>query len=269
MITPIRFSNGTSAFQHPALSETRHGFFTKQGGISSGVYESLNAGYGSKDDRSNIEENRARAAQGLNIQADALCGLYQYHSAEVITYLDDEIPHFRPKADGMVTAREDIALSILTADCAPILLYDSQSRIIGACHAGWRGAVSGIIQNTVEAMCTLGAVAEQITMVIGPTIQKASYQVGDDMRAQALDLARFTAAKNCFTADTEAAGKWHFDLPAFCTLAGKESGLISMHIIDVDTYLAASGDDSTCFSHRYATHHNLTETGRLISIISL
>ena len=120
MITPTILANGTSAFQHPELSSIRHGFFTKHGGVSKGVYKSLNAGYGSKDDQASIEENRNRAMQGLQLDPEGLCGLYQYHSNEVITYLEDEIPHFRPKADGLVTSRSDIALAILTADCAPI-----------------------------------------------------------------------------------------------------------------------------------------------------
>lgn len=269
MIAPISFSNGTSAFQHPSLAGIKHGFFTTKGGVSSDVYESLNAGYGSQDDRQNIEENRIRAVNSLGVEADALCGLYQYHSAEVLTYLEDEIPHFRPKADGMVTARQDIALSILTADCAPILFVDSQTRIIGACHAGWRGAVSGIIQNTVTAMCNLGASAERITMVIGPTIQQASYQVGDEMRSQALEQNRIEHADSCFSKDITQADKWHFDLPSYCKLAGQNAGLISIHDIDIDTYSSAASVDSLCFSHRFATHQNQADTGRLISIISL
>ena len=264
-LLPVILPNGTSAYQHPALAGISHGFFTSKGGTSKGVYSSLNTGPGSQDDPALVDENRARAARGLNLAPATLCGLYQYHSAEIMTYTADHPPHERPKADGLVTNLPDLTLAILTADCAPIFFIDHKAAIIGACHAGWRGAVSGVIENTVQAMCTLGARADNIRMIIGPTIAQPSYQVGTDMRNEALASAAGDRATACFSPDNKEPGKWFFDLPAFCSLAGQSAGLTQIYDTGIDTYIS----DTLCFSHRRATHQGLSETGRLISLISL
>ena len=260
-----RFANGTSAFQHSALVSTTHGFFTSEGGVSTGAYTSLNAGLGSHDDPSLVKENRALAAQSLQLPSEHLCGLFQYHSAEIISYTNRPANDARPRADGLVTNHPDCALVILTADCAPIFLVDKGAGVIGACHAGWRGAVSGVIQNTVSAMSELGATRDQISMVIGPTIAPMSYQVGTEMRDAALLESHVTGISNCFTQDRNAPDKWHFDLPAFCILAGESAGLTDIDNIGVDTY----SQTDLCFSHRRATHQKVLDTGRLLSIISL
>lgn len=276
-MSPTKFVNGTSAFQHPALDAYPHGFFTCKGGTSSGIYSSLNAGFGSQDDPQHVAENRSRAAGALGMKPAQICGLYQTHSAEVITYSSDH-PHpdkeQRPKADGLVTNQTGLALAIVSADCAPIFFADKQVGkqvgIIGACHAGWRGAAAGIIQNTVLAMAQLGASLGDIIMVIGPTIAKQSYQIEDAMRSEALNAcANLDKAEDCFTRDPSAPDRWLFDLPAFCHLAGKQAGVGHIYNLGIDTYQNADENVGFCFSHRRATHNNQPDSGRLLSLIAL
>ena len=171
-------------FSHAALdAETdviRHGFFTRIGGVSTGLYDSLNCGPGSADRAENVAKNRALSGAALGLAPDRLAGLYQTHSAHCLV-IDSQTqtqylnPETRPHADGLVTGLDNIGIAILGADCLPVLFADKKAGIIGACHAGWRGAVSGIIENTVDAMCSIGAHLGDIVMVIGPGIHQKSY----------------------------------------------------------------------------------------------
>ncbi|MGC6536309.1 MAG: peptidoglycan editing factor PgeF [Candidatus Puniceispirillaceae bacterium] len=241
----------------------RYGFFGKAGGVSQGVYDSLNCGYGSQDDQTAIQQNRDRAAGQLGIQPDNLAGLYQSHSADIITITHPhQLTEERPKADGLVTHLPDIGLAILTADCTPILCCDPDMKIIGACHAGWRGAASGIMSNLVSAMTAIGAKAANIRCLIGPTIAKPSYQVGSDMRSTVIAQSRHADA--FFSKDDRAADKYVFDLPHFVMAEAKAAGISHIAMTDHDTYR----ESDLFFSHRRATHAGLPDTGRQIAIIA-
>lgn len=244
---------------HPLLSDVRHGFFTRKGGASSGLFAGLNCGRRSTDQRDMVELNRARVATAMEVPASSLATVKQVHSADVVTLdLDDDIVATREIcADGIVTARQDVALAVLTADCQPILLADADMGVIGACHAGWRGAIGGVIEATVAAMHDLGA--QSIKAVIGPSISQRAYEVGDDFMdnflAEDQDYERFFAQG--------AKGKPMFDLPAFGLMRLREAGVEaewSRHC----TY----SDPAKFFSYRRATHEGQVDYGRLISAIA-
>ena len=249
----------------PAKASLKHGFFTAKGGISRGVYESLNCGYGSNDDPACIDENRRRVAAGLGFAPDKLFGLKQYHSATAILLSESagSARDQRPDADAYVTTRRDVAVAILTADCAPVLFADRDNGVIGAAHAGWRGANSGILESTVNMMCANGATLASIEAVIGPAIAKSSYQVGDDCR-DAVVTAHVDAVQ-FFTVDPKAPEKYLFDLPAFTAWQLGRIGLTDYVDLAIDTYDSANN----LFSHRRATHAQLPDTGRQIAVIGL
>ena len=177
------------------LGATRHGFFTRRGGASSGIFQGLNCGLGSSDLREAVTLNRARVSEAMDVTPDALVAVHQVHSAEVaiVTEASDQ----RPKADAMVTRTPGLALSILTADCQPVLFSDPTAGVIGAAHAGWRGTLDGILDATLAAMVELGATLENTRAVIGPTISQRAYEVGpefvEDFLAQDPDYMRFFA----------------------------------------------------------------------------
>ncbi|MEC7207710.1 MAG: peptidoglycan editing factor PgeF [Pseudomonadota bacterium] len=189
-------------------------------------------------------------------------GLYQIHSARCVTLTNPQDCAHRPEADAYVTALSGVGLAILTADCLPVLFCDEQAGVIGAAHAGWRGAAGGVIEATVKAMQSLGAQTRGIVCVIGPGIRQQSYQVSADMRDEI--IAGFAAAETCFAADPTAAGKWRFDLPGFAELRGQAAGLSQIYDSGLDTY----ADEAHFFSHRRATHKGETDSGRLISVIT-
>ena len=253
------------ADQAIAPKSVRYGFFGSQGGVSQGLYKSLNCGMGSDDTPQDIAQNRAIAAASIGADVQKMASLYQIHSADVVTIYDAEMisyhTHARPKADGLVTALPNIALSILTADCTPLLFYDEGSGVIGACHAGWRGAAAGVIENTVSSMCALGAEPATITCLIGPTIAKASYQVGADMRDEVIALAPH--ATPFFEADVASAGHYLFNLPAFTAACARRADVQNIYDLARDTY----SESDHFFSHRRATHQRLDDTGRQIAII--
>ena len=260
---------------HPTTSAIAlHGFFSAAGGHSSGVYESLNCGFGSDDDHVLIGRNRAAAAGALALAPEQLAAVYQVHGA-VCLHTDAPAPADRdamPRADGMVTTRHDLALTILTADCLPLLLTDTAGAVIGACHAGWRGAVSGIVGATVNAM--RDAHAGDIIAMIGPTIRQSSYQVGAEMRKEVLELMPAPLrdqAASCFVAD--GANHFCFDLPALVRHQLRACNVRTIHDCRVDTYGDtdhAGGPDADSlpfFSHRRATHAHQPDSGRQISVI--
>ena len=238
-----------------------HGFFGRRGGVSKGIYESLNCGPGSKDLRDHVMENRRRATAALSPDA-TLVTLYQVHSSEAVTVTAPwPIPE-NPKADAVVTDRPGIALGILTADCAPILLADPLARIIGAAHAGWNGALAGIVESVLAAMRRLGASPERIRAAIGPCISQKAYEVGPEfqLRFVSADLAnaRFFVA-------SPRANHWQFDLPAYLTQRLKQAGVQSVEFLDACTY--AREDDF--FSYRRTTHRKEADYGRELSAIML
>ena len=257
--------NGPCYFTHQALEHTgiSHGFFTRRGGVSSGVYESLNCGLGSGDDISNALLNRAFVSAALGFQPEAISGLYQVHSAHCVVIDSPDSPYIasRHEADGMVTNQKGIALGILSADCAPVLMSCAASGIVGACHAGWRGALAGIIQNTVDAMCNLGASRNDIALVIGPSIQQKSYQVADALTDPL--RAAFPDAEQFLIADNHHPNKYLFDLPGFAIFCANKAGITNAHVIDKDTY----SDRHNFFSYRRSTHLSEKDSGRLISVI--
>ena len=263
MIQQQTCPNGPVYYSHQALeiAGVRHGFFTRRGGQSKGLYDSLNCGLGSDDDVEMVWANRGRAAAAIGLDLKQMAGLYQVHSPRCVIVTHPNPYTDRPQADAHVTALTGIGLAILTADCLPILFCDSKTGVIGAAHAGWRGALAGVIGATVSAMKTLGAAPDNIVMVIGPGIRQTSYQVSSDMKAEI--IAQHETAETCFIADHAAPKKWLFDLPGFASQRGTEAGLRQIYDCGLDTH----AEDKLFFSHRRATQRAEPDTGRLISLI--
>jgi YfiH family protein len=244
----------------PALVGTRHGFLTRRGGVSSGLFASLNVGLGSSDDRGPVQENRCRAVDAVAPGA-ALVTLHQVHTATVVPVTAAFPDDARPNADALVTATPGLALGILTADCAPILLADVEAGVIGAAHSGWKGALADIGPATVAAMEQLGACRDRIVAAIGPTIARASYEV---------DLAfrdRFCAADPEHDAFFAAGKPGHcqFDLEGFIASRLAAAGVRTVVAMGVDTY----PDEARWFSFRRTTHRSEPDYGRQLSLIAL
>jgi len=247
----------------PELADPRlaHGFFTRDGGVSTGIYESLNCGLGSSDDRANALENRRRAAAVLGLPADRLVTLYQVHSAEAVVVDTPWEPGDGPKADGMVTRTRGLALGVLAADCTPILFADPEEGVIGACHAGWKGALAGVAEATLDAMAGLGARRHRIVAAIGPTIRQPAYEVGTDYRdrfvtADSRSEAFFAPGKD----DTHV----QFDLPGYLTRRLTGTGVTVIADTGLCTY-----QDRGFFSFRRTTHRGEPDYGRNLSAIAL
>jgi hypothetical protein len=239
----------------------RHGFFTRQGGVSSGIYGTLNCGPGSRDEPGNVSENRARVAEALGVGADRLLTLYQIHSAEAVV-ADKPWKKDSPEADAIVTSVPGLAVAVLTADCAPVLFCDPHARVIGAAHAGWRGALSGIVESTVAAMEKLGAKRERIAAAIGPAISQGAYEVGADY------MERFLAEEaqsGAFFSTDEASGEPHFDLSGYVAERLNRAGVGGAADLGLCTYC----DESRFFSYRRSQHHGEADYGRQISAIVL
>ncbi|MDE2333412.1 MAG: peptidoglycan editing factor PgeF [Rhodospirillales bacterium] len=236
-----------------------HGFFTREGGVSDGPFASLNASLSGADDRARVLENRARAARALGADPALLVGLTQVHGADVATVTEPWAPGAGPRADAMVTAQPGIALGIVTADCAPVLFADAAQGVVGAAHAGWRGALAGVLEATVAAMVALGARESHIAAAIGPCIAQASYEVGADLRDAV--LARDLADERFFAAGR--AGHWQFDLPGYCRARLLAAG-VAAHITGHDT----RADEARFFSHRRRTLSGGGPIGHQISVIA-
>ena len=241
------------------LAPLRHGFFTRRGGASSGIFRGLNCGTGSSDQRAAVELNRSRVAEAMAVAPEALVGVHQVHSADVVTVtapLDS-----KPRADAMVTATPGLALSILTADCQPILFHDAEAQVIGAAHAGWRGALTGVLEATLTAMEALGASRADIVAIIGPSISQRAYQVGpeflDDFMADDPDNARFFA--------NGSDDRMQFDLQGFGLHRLRRAGIGHAEWTRHCTY----GDADRFYSYRRTTHDREADYGRLISSIRL
>ncbi|MCT2557973.1 peptidoglycan editing factor PgeF [Tsuneonella sp. YG55] len=230
---------------------------TRRGGVSTGPVASLNCGFGADDDHEAVEENRRRAAAAV-LPGAALVGLFQIHSSEVVTVRGPWSDADRPRADALVTDRKGLLLSVLTADCAPVLLADRTAGVVGAAHAGWRGAHGGVIGNTVAVMEALGARAERIAAVVGPCIAQPSYEVTDAFREQFAEAeARFFAPGRD--------GHCQFDLPGYVAHRLAESSVGHVAVLNRDTY----AEEAAFFSFRRATHRGEPTYGRQISLIGL
>jgi len=238
------------------LNGIAHGFFGRAGGVSSGVYASLNCGPGSRDDSSAVAENRARAIAALAPGA-TLVSLAQIHSDNIHIVGPDWNFAARPDGDGMVTTQPGVMLGILTADCAPVLFADAKAGVIGAAHAGWKGAVRGVLENTIAAMEKLGARTGQIAAAIGPTISQANYEVGADMRA------KFAQKDSGFFVPSDRPDHFRFDLPGYVTQRLKQAGIGTVGNLGLCTYPPENG----FFSYRRTTHLKEADYGREISAI--
>lgn len=241
------------------LAPARHGFFTRAGGASSGIFHGLNCGIGSSDQRAAVNLNRTRVAAAMAVQPEALITLHQVHSADVVTVSKpfDSKPH----ADAMVTSTAGLALSILTADCQPILFHDAKAQVIGAAHAGWRGVLNGVLEATLTAMEALGATRAGTVAIIGPSISQRAYEVGpeflDDFLADDPDNARFFA--------NGSQDRMQFDLPGFGLHRLRRAGVGHTEWTRHCTY----SDADRFYSYRRATHAKEVDYGRLISSIRL
>jgi len=240
----------------------RHGFFTREGGVSSGPFASLNASLSSQDAPENVLENRARAARALAADPASLVGLTQVHGNKVVSVAAPWAPGAGEKADAMVTARPGLALGIITADCAPVLFADAAAGVIGAAHAGWRGALGGVLEATLAAMVALGARPGQVIAAIGPSIAQKSYEVGADLRAAVLGR---DARDGRFFAPGRDAQHWQFDLPGYCAARLQAAGVAEVHRLASDTVT----DAARFFSHRRRTLAGGGPIGHQLSLIVL
>ena len=245
----------------PLLDGIPHGFFTRLGGVSGGPFESLNCSVSSGDDPALLRENRARAARAVGAAPGSLLGVTQVHGTDCVSVQHGWAPGEGPRADAMATRAPGLALGIITADCAPVLLADPDRRVVAAVHAGWRGAVAGILEATVRTMRALGAEPGKINAVIGPCIAPQSYEVGEDLRGSVLaagaDGARF------FTPGKRP-GHHQFDLPGYCAARLRGCGLGAVQWLGRDTL----SDPVHFFSHRRRTLAGEAAIGHQISVIA-
>lgn len=243
-----------------ALDGLHHGFFTRRGGASSGVFEGLNCGPGSTDQAEAVAINRARAAEAIQVTPETLISLHQTHSTDVIT-LHGPLSGDRPNADAMVTNQPGLALAVLTADCQPVLLADPQGGVIGAAHAGWKGALNGILESTLDAMVALGAQRDRITAVIGPSISQRAYEVGPEFFDTFYDVDTYNA-RFFVNGDND---RYLFDLPAFGLHRLRDAGVGHAEWTRHCTY----SDADRFYSYRRSVHRKEVDYGRLISAIRL
>lgn len=239
----------------------RHGFFDRTGGVSGGIYAGLNCGFGSDDVRDHVAENRRRVAQALGLAPERLCTLHQIHSPDVV-HVTDPGDTVGRRADAMVTATPAIALGVLTADCAPILFADGDARVVGAAHAGWKGAFGGVAEAAVAAMVDLGARKDRIAAVIGPCIAQASYEVGPEFRERFVDA---DAANARFFTASKRSGHAMFDLPGYLLARLETLALKSARWTGHDT----CADAKRFFSYRRAVLRGEPDYGRMVGAISL
>jgi len=252
--------NGVALWESAALAGVAHGFLGRIGGVSTGIHAGLNVGLGSDDDRAAIYENRARAMEAV-LPGAQLVTLHQVHSPDVITvtaaFADDQRPH----ADALVTATPGLLLGILTADCVPVLFSDREAGVIGAAHAGWKGAIAGVTDRTIEAMVQIGARIDHIACAIGPCIARASYEVDTDFVARFLDAA--PENEHFFTDGRP--GHAQFDIEAYVAARLAAAGVKRIEALGEDTY----AQSDRFFSYRRSCHKKEPGYGRQISLIGL
>lgn len=244
------------------LNGVRHGFFTRAGGVSTGDYASLNCGYGSKDARDAVDENRRRVATALGAAPERLITAYQTHSAEAIAATHPWTREQAPKVDAVVTTVPGLALGVLTADCAPVLFCDPEGGVVGAAHAGWRGALTGILEATIAEMERHGASRGRIAAAVGPAISQDCYEVGEEFEDRF--LAEHADNRRYFRRPQPDA-RPHFDLTAYVADRLRAAGLGKVEDVGLCTYAA----DSRFFSYRRCVHRGEDDYGRQISAIVL
>ena len=238
----------------------RHAFFTREGGVSTGLYRSLNCGLGSRDDRARVLANRERALAAIDLPANALFMCHQHHSAIVVEAETGRSSP--PRADGLVTTTPGRALGILTADCGPVLFADQENRVIGAAHAGWRGALSGVLEATIDAMVGLGARLGSMVAALGPTIGSGSYEVGPEFPGPFVDRS---AADAAWFVPARREGHFMFDLPGYICSRLAGAGVAEVIALGVDT----CADEDRCFSYRRSRLRGEPDFGRMLSVIAL
>ncbi|WP_137389728.1 peptidoglycan editing factor PgeF [Rhodoligotrophos defluvii] len=244
------------------IPEIRHGFFTRIGGFSKGIYATMNCGLGSGDDRETVLRNREIVATSLGLLPHELITAYQHHSADVITVTEPWGTTGLPRGDALVTNRPHIALAVTTADCVPVLFADRGGRVVGAAHAGWQGALNGVTDNTIDAMIALGARREDICAAVGPAISGKSYEVGPERYQAFVDASAENAR---FFRQSGRDGHHMLDLPAYVEDRLRRAGIASVERIDRCTYR----DEEHFYSFRRATHRGEPDYGRQLSAITL
>ena len=243
------------------LPGIRHGFFTRQGGVSTGIYASLNCGVGSNDDRDLVRENRRRVTAAMGIAPELLATPYQVHGTEAVIVTDVWDTGNGPKADAVVTDRPGIALGVGSADCGPTLYADAEAGVIAAAHSGWRGALTGILESTIAAMEELGAKRNRIVAVLGPMISQPNYEVGPELVAQ---FIASDPANGGFFIPSSRSGHSLFDLPGFIVSRLSAAGIAAASVA-----LCTYADENRFFSYRRGTHRDEPDYGRMLSAIVL
>jgi YfiH family protein len=244
-----------------AIPGLRHAFFTREGGVSDGVYADLNGGLGSNDDPAKVAENRRRMAAQMGVAPAHFLSVWQIHSPDAVVATGPWKNASRPRADAMVTRSEGLAISVTAADCGPILLVDPNARVIGAAHAGWKGALTGIVESTVEAMEKLGAERSGIVAAIGPLIRQHSYEVGGEFVERFIEA---DAENGVFFIPSTREGHAMFDLAGFIRMRLENAGVLMIDDIGVDTY-----SDERCYSYRRSVHRKEPDYGRHVHAIAL
>jgi len=244
-----------------AIPGLRHAFFTREGGVSGGVYAGLNGGIGSHDDPADVGENRRRMAAQLGVTPENFLSVHQTHSPDAIVATGPWPGPARPKADAIVTRSEGLALGVTAADCGPILLADAKARVIGAAHAGWKGALTGILESTIDAMEKLGAQRSSMVAAIGPLIRQPSYEVGGEF------VERFIGAdaeNAVFFLPGERSGHAMFDLAGYIRRRLENAGVLMIDDLGLDTY-----SDERFYSYRRSVHRKEADYGRHVHAIAL
>ncbi len=245
-----------------ALSGIRHAFFTRAGGVSSGIYASLNGGVGSQDDAAHVAENRARMARILGVSPENLVGVYQIHSPDVVVAENPWDASARPKADAIVTRVAGLAIGVGTADCGPVLFADGTARVIGAAHAGWRGAFGGVIEATLEAMEKLGASRSNIVAALGPMIRQPNYEVGGEFFRAFIEAGR---DNDRFFKNAARPDHHMFDLPGYIAARLSQAGVREIEDCGLCTY----ADPGRFYSYRRSQHRSEPDYGRHVNAIVL
>jgi YfiH family protein len=244
-----------------AIPGLRHAFFTRDGGVSGGIYGGLNGGLGSNDDPKHVAENRRRMAEQMGVAPDRLLSVHQVHSPDAVVANGPWDGPARPRADAIVTRTEGIAVSVTAADCGPILLVDPNARVIGAAHAGWKGALTGILESTIETMEKLGAERGGMVAAIGPLIRQHSYEVGGEFVERFID----TDADNAvFFVPSTREGHSMFDLAGYIRMRLENAGVLMIDDLGVDTY-----SDERFYSYRRSVHRKEPDYGRHVHAIAL
>jgi YfiH family protein len=244
------------------IDGVRHAFFTREGGVSKGLYDSLNGGVGSQDEPADVTENRQRMTTALGVASNRLVSAFQIHSADVAIVDRSWVAGTRPRVDGFATKTPGYAIAAAAADCTPILFADGQARVIGAAHAGWKGALTGIAEATIDAMEKLGASRGRIVAAIGPLIRQQNYEVGPEFVARFVDA---DAANARFFIPSKKAGHSMFDLAGYVRMRLERAGVEHIDDLGLCTY----ADEKRFFSYRRSVHRNEPDYGRHIHAIAL